>query len=220
MSARAFGLRAGAWALTLLITWVFVVSAAPAAAGRPGTGARARLERALRTTRDVRATIRQERTSPGLGSAPPASGLFEYRKPRQARLEYRSKPPSVLYLNGDTVWVYDPIQKSVLKLAAGPAGAQPLVLFEDSMAALEAAYRIEETGALSVKLEPRDRGRSPWRRVLLRLDRASGYPRRFEIEEEDGGRIVLELTRLRLNAGVPAARLRPAFPPGTQVVGL
>ena len=186
--------------------------AAPACAGP-----RALLDHALRNSKDAAATFRQTRTD-ALGTTV-TDGTFAYRKPRRLRLEWRGKTPATAFVNRDTVWFYQPGQKSVLKSRASAGGAPPALFLEESVDVLERAYRVREEGATGLVLEPRE-ARSPWRRMKLTLDPASGWPKSLVLEGKGGESTRLDFGRFKVNAGVATAKLTPSFPKGTTVVEL
>jgi outer membrane lipoprotein-sorting protein len=179
-------------------------------------GPRALLDHALRSTHDASATFRQTRTD-ALGEAV-TQGTLAYRKPRRLRLEWRGKEAATAFVNRDTVWFYQPGQKQVLKSRASAGGAPPALFLEESVAVLDRAYHVKEEGALGLVLEPR--APSPWRRMRLVLDAASGWPKSLVLEGKGGESTRLDFGRFKVNAGVSAAKLAPSFPKGTTVVEL
>lgn len=189
------------------------LSSAAGAAGDP----RAQLDRALRTTRDAGTTFRQVRTD-ALGTTE-TSGRLEYRKPRQVRLEWLGVAAATAIVRGDTVWFYQPSQKSILKSSAAAGGAPPALFLDESVAVLERTYRVEARGAETLVLTPRTE-RSPWSRVTLTLDLQTGWPRRLVLAATDGSSTRLDFGRFRVNRGIAAARFAPRFPPGTPVIDL
>ena len=180
-------------------------------------GPRALLDRALRTTRDASATFRQTRTD-ALGETV-TDGSLAYRKPRRLRLDWRGKAPATAFVNRDTLWFYQPGQKSVLKSRASAGGAPPALFLEESVEVLDRAYRVKEEGATGLVLAPRAT-RSPWRRMRLALDPASGWPKSLVLEGRGGESTRLDFGRFKVNAGVASAKLAPSFPKGTTVVEL
>jgi outer membrane lipoprotein-sorting protein len=199
-------------ALCLLL----VPCASPAAAVE--TGARALLDHALKTTRDASAAFTQQRVT-AVGTVN-ARGRFEYRKPRHMRLEWTGKPAATAYVNGDTVWYYQPDTKSVLKSSARAGGAPPALFLEESVAVLERTYLVKETGAAALTLAPKEGSRVPWTRVELVLDPATGWPRRLTLVEKGGGSTRLDFERFRINRGIAAARFEWRAPHGVETIDL
>jgi outer membrane lipoprotein-sorting protein len=204
--------RAHAGPALVVVAWLIGSGAAAAE-----TGPRALFDHALRSTRDARATFRQTRTD-ALGSTT-QSGRLEYRKPRQVRLEWTGKAAATAIVNRDTVWFYQPSQKSVLKSSAAAGGAPPAVFLEESIAVLERAYAVRETGALGLELTPRG-AHSPWSKIAFTLDPGTGWPRRMTLTARDGTSTRLDFERFVVNQGASAARFAPRFPPGVEVLEL
>ena len=121
--------------------------------GLAAAGPRALLDHALRTTRDASATFKQTRTD-ALGETV-TDGTLAYRKPRKLRLEWRGKAGATAFVNRDTLWFYQPGQKSVLKSRASAGGAPPALFLEESVDVLDKAYRVKEEGATGLVLENR-----------------------------------------------------------------
>jgi chaperone LolA len=180
-------------------------------------GPRALFDHALRSTRDARTTFRQSRTD-ALGTTT-QSGRLEYRKPRQVRLEWTGKAAATAIVNRDTVWFYQPSQKSVLKSSAAAGGAPPALFLEESVAVLERAYTVKEQGSLGLVLTPRN-ARSAWSTIALTLDAGTGWPRSMTLTSKDGTTTRLDFDRFAVNQGAKAARFAPKFPPGVQVLEL
>lgn len=195
---------------------LLLLAVSPAAGAEKG-GARALLDRALRGTRDATASFRQTRTD-ALGTTL-SSGRFEYRRPRLLRLEWTGGVPATAIVNGDALWFYQPRQKSVLKSSAAAGGAPPALFLEESVAVLDKAYRVREEGRATLVLEPRE-ARTPWTRMTLLLDPATGWPRRLTLVARGGDTTRLDFGTFRLNRGAAVARFAPSFPPGVTVVEL
>jgi len=203
--------------LALALASGCLASAAASPAAAVETGARARLDRALKSTRDAHATFRQTR-SDALGTSQ-IKGRLEYRRPRQVRLEWTGKAAATAIVNGDTVWFYQPSQKSVLKSSAAAGGAPPAVFLEESVAALERTYTVREEGSLGLVLTPRP-ARSRWSRIDLMLDAATGWPRSMTLAAKDGTSTRLDFDRFVVNQGAAAARFAPKFPTGVEILEL
>jgi chaperone LolA len=194
-----------------------LASAPTSPASAAGAGPRGLFDRALQSARDVHATFRQTRTD-ALGTSQ-LKGRLEYRRPRQVRLEWSGKAAAIAIVNRDTVWFYQPSQKSVLKSSAAAGGAPPAVFLEESVAVLERAYTVQESGALGLVLTPRS-ARSRWTRIDLMLDSATGWPRTMTLSAKDGTSTRLDFDRFVVNQGASAARFTPKFPPGVEILEL
>ena len=195
---------------------VLVALLALAFATTAHAGPRALLDRALKTTKNARASFTQVRTD-ALG-ATTTKGALEYQKPRRMRFDWRGKVPATAWVNRDTVWFWQPGQKQVLKSLASAGGAPPALFLEESVAVLEKSYKVTEQGANGLVLTPLRRG--AFTKVALTLDPATGWPRRLLLTAADGGTTSLDFGAFTVNQGVSAARLKPSFPKGTTVVDL
>lgn len=197
---------------------VALASAAPGARGAaPASGPRALLDQALRRTQDARTTFRQTRTD-ALGAIV-TRGRLEYRRSRHVRLEWFGTAAATAIVRGDTVWFYQPSQKSVLKSSAAAGGAPPALFLDESVRVLERTYHVQEQGRAGLVLTPRA-GHAAWSRLTLALDPATGWPRTLTLVALDGSTTRLDFDRFQVNRGAPDARFLPRFPTGTPVVDL
>ncbi len=205
----------------LLVVPALLVALASTAPGAhavvPAHGARALLDQALRRTQDARTTFRQTRTD-ALG-ARVTRGRLEYRRPRHVRLEWLAPAAATAIVRGDTVWFYQPSQKSVLKSSAAAGGAPPALFLDESVSVLERTYHVHEQGRTGLVLTPRA-AHAAWSRLTLALDPATGWPKRLTLVSQDGSTIRLDFDRFQVNRGTPDARFVPRFPTGTAVVDL
>jgi outer membrane lipoprotein-sorting protein len=208
--------RASASRLVGLVLLCAVLAPRGAAEAK-APGPRALLDRALRTTRGASAPFRQTRVD-ALGTTV-MDGRLDYRKPRLLRLEWTGKVPATAIVNGDTVWFYQPRQKSVLKSSAAAGGAPPALFLEESVAVLEKSYKVRESGRATLVLEPRAE-RAPWSRMTLVLDPTTGWPTRLTLVARGGETTRLDFGRFRLGGGAPATRFAPRFPKDVSVVEL
>ncbi len=203
----------------VLAAAAFLVSAsASVPPGAEAGGARTALDRALRGLKDARATFTQVRVDE-LGTTE-SKGVLEYRSPRRVRLEYTGRVPMTILVQADTAWIYQPAQKQVLRTRASRAGVPPLLFLDESVATLERACVVRETGVHTLVLEPRAAGAATWRSVELRLDPATGLPSRVVLHPIEGGTVTLTFARFARNAGLSSSRFAPRFPPDVRVVEL
>ena len=182
--------------------------------------ARDRLDRALKGLRDARAPFTQTRSSSILGAPlKPATGTLEYRVPRLLRIEFGGAVPTNVLVRGDTAWIEQPKAGQVIRTSARASGAPPLPFLEESVAVIERAYVVRETGASTLVLEPRAAGGAV-RAIELTLEAKSGLPRRVVVRQRDDESITFEFTRWTVNGGIATARFAPVFAPGAKLVEL
>ncbi len=188
----------------------------PAAAGP----ARERLDRALKSLSDARATFTQTRNSATLGaSLKPTNGTLEYRTPRLLRLAFTGAVATNVLVRGDTAWIEQPSAGQVIRTSARASGAPPLPFLEESVAVIERTYVLKESGASRLVLEPRSKGGAV-RAIELTLDSKSGLPKRVVVRQGDDESIDFVFARWTVNAGIAASRFAPVFAPGVKLVEL
>lgn len=182
--------------------------------------ARARLDRALRSLKDARATFTQSRTSSILGAPiTPSRGTLEFKAPRLLRMAFGGAAATTILVRGDTAWIEQPKAGQVIRTSSRAAGAPPLPFLEESVAVLEQGYVLKETGRRSLTLTPRSPGGAV-HRVDLVLDARTGMPERVVVRQHDDEEIRLVFGRWTLNSNLPTARFAPSFAAGVKVVDL
>ena len=208
--------RAAAAGRAVLVLALCALAAAPAEGGE----ARSRLDRALRSLKDARASFTQTRTSSILGaSMTPARGTLEFRAPRLLRMAFTGAVPTTILVRGDTAWIDQPKGGQVIRTSARASGAPPLPFLDESVAVLEKTYTLEETGRRSLTLVPRS-ANVPFRAVDLVLDARTGMPERVVVRQKDDEELRLVFGRWTVNAGLPASRFAPRFAAGSRIVDL
>ncbi|MEO6462423.1 MAG: outer membrane lipoprotein carrier protein LolA, partial [Candidatus Eisenbacteria bacterium] len=149
----------------------------------------------------------------------PAKGTFEFRAPRQLRMAFGGPAATTILVRGDTAWIEQPRAGQVIRTSARASGAPPLPFLEESVAVIEKAYVIKETGARSLTLTPRSTGGAIHRLDLV-LDARTGMPQRVIVRQHDDEEIRLVFGRWTVNSNLPASRFAPTFAAGAKVVDL
>jgi outer membrane lipoprotein-sorting protein len=175
-----------------------------------------KLDKALSSTRDLDARFVQTRRSPLLEGDDQASGTLLVQKPGLARLEYRTPSPLVVWKRGDSAWVYTPALKQVVVSPTGASGVPVGWVLGAKLADIRREADVRDTGS-GVDIIPHAAAGLPWSKVGIRFGK-DGFPNRYEFTESSGESVVIELTSVRRNRGIPASRFRPSFPAGTRVV--
>jgi outer membrane lipoprotein-sorting protein len=178
--------------------------------------ARALFDRALRTTRDARASFTQSVSGP-LGAVD-SRGTFEYLRPRRVCMRWTGKAAATAYVVQDTFWFDQPGQGAIVRGNARSIGAPAGLFVDRSLADLERACAVRARGPLALELTPRDPS-AGWSLMSLNLDRATGWPRTATLHTKDGGVTKLAFGPFRLNQGLAPARFRPVFARGRIVTG-
>ncbi len=203
--------------LALALALGCAAAAGPARAAAPMAGdARGLFDRALRTTRDARASFTQTQHGP-LGDVV-TRGTFEYLRPRRVVMRWTGKAAATAWVVADTVWFDQPGQGAVVRGNARAMGAPAGLFVDRSLADLERGCRVTARGPAALVLTPRDPG-AAWSRLTLTLDPSTGWPRAADLVARDGGTTRLAFARFALNRGLPAARFTPRFAPGRVVTG-
>ncbi len=193
-----------------------LLAAGPVEAGP----ARERLDRALKGLRDARSSFSQTRNSATLGASLKATpGTLEYRTPRLLRLEFHGAMNTNVLVRGDTAWIEQPTAGQVIRTSARASGAPPLPFLEESVAVIERTYVVTETGAATLRLEPRNQGATV-RAIELTLDTKSGLPKRVVVRQAGDESMEFAFARWIVNGGIAASHFAPVFAPGVKLVEL
>jgi len=176
-----------------------------------------KLDTALSTTRDLNAHFVQTRRSPLLDGEDRSEGTLQVQKPGQARLEYKSPSPLIVWKRGDSTWVYTPALKQVIVSPTGASGVPVGWVLGASLDDIKKDADVGPAGNGRVGIRPHPSAGLPWSVVYVSLGK-DGFPSRYEFTESSGESVVIELTSVRRNRGIPASKFRPSFPAGTRVV--
>jgi len=181
------------------------------------TGARALFDRALRGTRDARASFTQTQHGP-LGAVT-TRGTFEYARPRRVRMAWTGPAAATAWVVEDTVWFDQPGQgrgrarqrarhgrrgRPVRRsLARGPGARLP---------------RQPRTAHAGSTWRPRDPGRgvehhAPRARPGERVARTA------DLVTTDGGTTRIAFGAFQVNRGIAPSRFVPRFARGRIVTG-
>jgi outer membrane lipoprotein-sorting protein len=175
-----------------------------------------KLDKALSTTRDLDAHFVQTRHSPLLEGDDRSTGTLLIQSPGHARLEYKEPSPLVVWKRGDSAWVYTPALKQVVVSPTGASGVPVGWVLGAKLRDIQRDANLHETGS-GVDIVPHADAGLPWSVVHVSFGK-DGFPSRYEFTESSGESVVIELTSVRRNRGIPASRFRPSFPAGTRVV--
>jgi outer membrane lipoprotein-sorting protein len=176
----------------------------------------ARLDRALRRTRNVQASFVQTRKSPLMAGEERTTGTLWVRKPGDARVEYRGPSPLIIWKRGDSTWVYVPALAQVVVSESGAAGVPVSWVLGTSLAEVRREADVRASGT-EVEIRPHADAGLPWSSVRIGFG-PGDFPNRYVFVDAAGEEVRLDLRQVRTNRGVPADRFRPRFPPGTDVV--
>jgi len=175
-----------------------------------------KLDHALSSTKDLDAHFVQTRHSPLLDGEDKSNGTLLIQKPGHARLEYSAPSPLQVWKRGDSTWVYTPALSQVIVSPNGASGVPVGWVLGASLDDIKKDAEVREAGK-SVEIRPRASAGLPWSVVRVSFGK-DGFPNRYEFTESSGENVVIELTSVRRNRGIPASKFRPSFPAGTHVV--
>src|SRR3989442_5352321 len=75
----------------------------------------ARLQSRYETTRTLTADFRQSVESPALASPLESRGTVAFEKPNRMRWDYAAPDPQLIVGDGETLWIYQPEDKQVIR---------------------------------------------------------------------------------------------------------
>lgn len=202
-------------------------ASAVAQAGQPD--AAAIITRAARTYKaltGLQADFRQRIEDPFLGPTD-ARGVMSQSGTNRFAMRFSDPANEAIVIDGSKVWVYLPstMPGQVLRypMPSGPVYGYNLLAWflERPLERYRVSYvRTEDINgrkadALLLEAVAPD---LPFRRATVWFDREDALPRRLEILERSDSKRIVELSRLRPNASIPANVFIFSTPPGVKVI--
>jgi chaperone LolA len=192
-----------------------------AAGGDPLEEALRRVQERYDQTRTLTADFRQTVESPTLAGGLASSGTVAFEKPNRMRWNYAPPEEQLIVGDGETLWVYQPAEKQVLRAPLREAfqTATPVTFLaglgrvqRDFRAALER----EEPDRWVLRLVPRqDTGLGT---LHLTVRRADGAVEEARITDPLGTTTRIAFSNERRNQPLDPALFRFTPPPGVDVV--
>lgn len=188
-----------------------------------------RVQQTYDQTRDLTARFTQETTSVVLGRTQTAKGRVTLRRPGKMRWDYEGKggrPGQVLVSDGQTLWIYNPEDKTVLKDQIGGALERTPLAFLMGLGELTRDFDIGRppadlalgrSGDLLLALTPKE-PIAALKTLHLAVDPKRALVTAALIEDPFGNRTRLAFEDIKTNTGVPESRFAFTVPPGVQVV--
>jgi len=210
------GLRAA-----LVLGLVLRLSATAAAADDALKQALDRLQERYETTRTLTADFRQTVESPTLASPLESHGTVAFEKPNRMRWDYAKPDEQVIVGDGDTLWIYQPEEKQVIKAPLDRAfQATTPVTFLAGLGRLdrdfEATLEREDADRWVLRLVPRqDAGVGTLRLTVRKKDASIDEAR---IADPLGTTTRIVFSNERRNVSLDHALFRFTPPPGVDVV--
>jgi outer membrane lipoprotein carrier protein len=202
---------------------LLVVTVAPAAAASEGALKQAltRLQERYEATRTLTADFQQTVESPTLAGSLESRGTVAFEKPNRMRWDYREPDPQLIVGDGESLWIYQPADKQVIKAPLSDAfQARTPITFLAGLGRLERDFEVslerEDAERWVLRLVPRqDAGLGTLGLTVRKADAS--------IEEARITDLLGTVTRLRLlgerrNVSLAPALFRFTPPPGVDVV--
>jgi outer membrane lipoprotein carrier protein len=201
---------------------ILLVGALPAlAAPDPLREALDRLQQRYESTRTLSMDFRQTVESATLATPLTTHGTVAFEKPNRMRWNYAAPDEQVIVGDGDTLWIYQPADKQVIKAPLGEAfRATTPVTFLAGLGKVErdfeASLERDEPDRWVVRLVPRqDAGIGALRLTVLKKDAAIAEA---QIVDPLGTTTRIAFSNERRNIALDAALFRFTPPPGVDVV--
>src|SRR6267142_740979 len=106
---------------TVVIGLTLTALALPALGAEPLSDALHRLQARYEGTRTLTADFHQIVESPALAGALESSGTLAFEKPNHMRWDYKPPDAQLVVGDGETLWIYQPDDKQVIKAPLGEA---------------------------------------------------------------------------------------------------
>ena len=215
--------------LACLSAAVFL-AAAPAVADSPKAKAGGgkvdevvhRLQARYDDTKDFTANFAQTVEAATLGQPLESSGKVYFKRPGKMRWEFEKSEKQTIVADGQTLWVYQPEHRQVLKapFRAAFQSATPIsFLFGVGQLAKDFDVSLlpeTNTGALRLKLVPKQEREIGV--LVLDVDPHTYDILAAEITDPLGNVTRLRFTEMKRDVGLDDAKFRFQAPPGTDVV--
>ncbi len=177
------------------------------------------LRKAYDATTDLTAKFTQTSHLVAAGMDRESHGTVVFQKGGKMRWTYEGDDPQVIVSDGQTLWIYQVRDKTVLrqKLSDIPASNRLALDLLTGLADVESAFQVASCGDLCIELTPRE-SRPDLSKVLLEVESDRQGVRTVTTEDPLGNRTRLEFSDVKRNAGAPKDAFTFEPPAGTQVV--
>jgi chaperone LolA len=203
------------------VALALVLAAASPGAADPLHDALARLQARYEATRTLRAGFQQTVESPTLAGTLESRGTVAFEKPNRMRWDYETPDKQTIVGDGETLWIYQPADRQVIKAPLGEAfQATTPITFLAGLGRIErdfeASLEKEEAEHWVLRLVPRkDRGIGT---LVLVVRKADASVEEARVTDPLGTATRLRLTDERRNVALDPALFRFVPPPGVDVV--
>jgi outer membrane lipoprotein carrier protein len=215
-----------AWALCLLLLGLCVGPTAEAGKAPGLNELVARVQARYDRTQHLHAHFRQETRLHGFDQVQTGAGEVWIRKPGMMRWDYTKPEPQTIIANGDTLWIYLPRERQVIRDQVNHSmGTRTPALFLAGQARLTELFNItgapaqdpSEAGLLSLELTPKAGG-SPHTHVQLGIDSTSYLVRRVRLTDALGNITTMWFSNIDTEGRVEPSMFQFQVPPGVEVI--
>jgi outer membrane lipoprotein carrier protein len=175
-------------------------------------------------TRDFTADVTQEMTIASLGKTTTAHGTVAFKRPGKMRWDLRQGEQQVIVADGETLWLYQPSEKQVLKAPFDAAfRATTPISFLTGVGKISHDFDVSldrddaQDGVLQLLLLPR-RDSANIGKLRLTVARDSGEIRGAEIQDPLGNVSRLRFEHIKRNVGLGDDQFTFQVPPGVDVI--
>ena len=231
--ARPSRVQGRVWARLLALALASLATASPAAEKAPAREAQgcakavaAALQRRYEAVRDLEASFEQTTRSVALGqpgATAKSRGSVVFAKPGRMRWTYTEPEPSLVVSDGKQLWIYDPANREVQRLAVSEAylsGAALSFLLGEGEILRDFEVKALECADSRALLDLVPRRPATYERLQARIDPRSGELLETTVIDLLGNATTVALRDLRVNRDPDAGLFRFEPPPGVRVVEL
>jgi chaperone LolA len=199
-----------------------LVATAPALAGDPLKDALAKLQQRYDTTKTLRADFAQTVSSATLAGTLDSKGTVVFAKPNRMRWDYAAPEQQTIVGDGETLWIYQPDLKQVIKTPLGDAfQSRTPVTFLAGLGNVERDFvpslEKETPDAWALRLVPRQKD-SGVGTLILSVRKADASVAEARITDAAGTTTTIRFDHEQRNQPVPPDTFRFEPPPGVDVV--
>lgn len=174
----------------------------------------------------LRADFTQTVTDPMIGTNESSRGEYVAQRPNKFAMRWRHPAGDLILSDGQTLWIYLPSTTPNQVIRSSLArGGQSVDVLGEFLDRPREHFTIAFLKADSINRRPADvlaftpkTANTPYRRVLVWIDRRDNLPHQVEITEASGGTRRVTLDRLQVNGAVPASMFVFTPPAGARVV--
>ncbi len=207
--------------IRLLATTVLILAVLPAHAD-VRSDAVARLQQRYDRTETLQADFQQTVESATLAGTLESKGTVAFEKPNRMRWDYTSPDPQLIVGDGETLWIYQPDLKQVIKAPLKEAFTSTTpVTFLAGLGQVERDFDVtlegDEPEQWLLRLVPKkkDQGLGD---MVLGVRKSDASVAEARIKDPAGTTTRIRFSNEKLNAPVDADRFKFAPPPGVDVV--